>query len=55
MAAVVTTPEIAAVMSQAAYFNTFGGNPMASAVGSAVLDVRPNREQIDLYNKSLLI
>ncbi|CAB3220363.1 unnamed protein product [Arctia plantaginis] len=39
MAAVVTTKEIAAAHAKAAYFNTFGGNPMASAVGSAVLDV----------------
>ncbi|KAL8616380.1 hypothetical protein ACOMHN_032234 [Nucella lapillus] len=37
--AVVTTPEIAAVMGKALHFNTFGGNPVASAVGSAVLDV----------------
>ena len=39
LAAVVTTPEIAATLAQASYFNTFGGNPIASAVGSAVLDV----------------
>lgn len=39
MGAVVTTPEIAAVMGKALHFNTFGGNPVASAVGSAVLDV----------------
>jgi len=39
MGAVVTTPEIAATMSQALHFNTFGGNPMASRVGMAVLDV----------------
>lgn len=38
MAAVVTTNEIAQVMGQALHFNTFGGNPMASAVGVAVLD-----------------
>jgi len=38
LAAVVTTPEIAATMGQALHFNTFGGNPMASAVGIAVLD-----------------
>ena len=38
MAAVVTTKEIASVMSQALHFNTFGGNPVACAVGSAVLD-----------------
>lgn len=39
MAAIVTTPEIAKSMSKALHFNTFGGNPMASAVGIAVLDV----------------
>ncbi|KAJ8664436.1 hypothetical protein QAD02_006098 [Eretmocerus hayati] len=40
LGAVVTRPEIAnKVISQAAYFNTFGGNPVACAVGSAVLDV----------------
>ena len=39
LAAVVTTPEIARCLAQANHFNTFGGNPMASAVGSAVLDV----------------
>ena len=38
MAAVVTTPEVAATMGKALHFNTFGGNPMASAVGIAVLD-----------------
>ncbi len=27
------------LLSQALHFNTFGGNPMACAVGSAVLDV----------------
>ena len=39
LAAVVTTPEIAKQMGTALHFNTYGGNPMASAVGSAVLDV----------------
>jgi alanine-glyoxylate transaminase/(R)-3-amino-2-methylpropionate-pyruvate transaminase len=40
MGAVVTTKEIAASLGRALYFNTFGGNPIACAVGSAVLDVR---------------
>lgn len=31
--------EIAQTLTQALHFNTFGGNPMACAVGSAVLDV----------------
>lgn len=39
MAAVVTTPEIAQVMSQAIHFNTFGGNPMSCAVASTVLEI----------------
>ncbi|XP_068106399.1 alanine--glyoxylate aminotransferase 2, mitochondrial isoform X2 [Hyperolius riggenbachi] len=38
MAAVVTTEEIVKSFTQALYFNTFGGNPMACAIGSAVLD-----------------
>ncbi|KAK0424019.1 hypothetical protein QR680_008459 [Steinernema hermaphroditum] len=37
--AVVTTKEIAQSFTKALYFNTFGGNPMAATVGSAVLDV----------------
>lgn len=39
MAALVTRKEIADVLGQALYFNTFGGNPMACSVASAVLDV----------------
>ncbi|XP_073511206.1 alanine--glyoxylate aminotransferase 2, mitochondrial [Phyllobates terribilis] len=39
MAAVVTTEEIAASLTRSLHFNTFGGNPLACAVGSAVLDV----------------
>ncbi|XP_072013871.1 alanine--glyoxylate aminotransferase 2, mitochondrial-like [Amphiura filiformis] len=39
IAAVITSKEIASTMSQALHFNTFGGNPMSCAVGSAVLDV----------------
>ena len=39
LAAVVTTPEVAASMSTALHFNTFGGNPMSCAVGEAVLEV----------------
>ena len=37
--AVVTTKEISATLAQALHFNTFGGNPLSCAVGSAVLDV----------------
>lgn len=39
LGAVVTTPEIASVMSQKIQFNTFGGNPVCSAGGLAVLNV----------------
>lgn len=39
LGAVVTTPEIAQVMSQKVQFNTFGGNPVCSAGGLAVLNV----------------
>jgi len=37
MGAVVTTPEIAATLAQRLHFNTFGGNPVCSAGGRAVL------------------
>ena len=36
---VVTTPKIAAALSQRIHFNTFGGNPVVCAQGIAVLDV----------------
>jgi len=40
MAAVITTPEIAASFDTGMeYFNTFGGNPVSCAVGLAVLEV----------------
>jgi alanine-glyoxylate transaminase/(R)-3-amino-2-methylpropionate-pyruvate transaminase len=39
LGAVVTTPKIAATIAQRIHFNTFGGNPVVSAQGSAVLDV----------------
>jgi len=40
MAAVVTTPAIARSLDSAFHFNTFGGNPLACAVGISVLQVR---------------
>ncbi|CAK1544867.1 unnamed protein product [Leptosia nina] len=55
LAAVVTTKEIAEAHKKAAYFNTFGGNPLASAVGKAVLDVieeenvQQNSKQVGKY------
>jgi alanine-glyoxylate transaminase/(R)-3-amino-2-methylpropionate-pyruvate transaminase len=39
LAAVVTTPAIAAPLTQKVHFNTFGGNPVACAAGRAVLEV----------------
>lgn len=39
LAAVVTTPEIAAALTKSNHFNTFGGNPLACTVGTTVLDV----------------
>ncbi len=47
LGAVVTTPEIAAVLAQKTHFNTFGGNPVACATGKAVLEVieRENLQQ----------
>lgn len=38
VAAVVTTDKIAKTLGRALTFNTFGGNPMASAVGKAVIE-----------------
>ncbi len=39
LAAVVTTREIAAALTQRIHFNTFGGNPVSCAQGKAVLEV----------------
>ncbi len=39
LGAVVTTPEIAQALAGKVHFNTFGGNPVASAMGQAVLEV----------------
>jgi alanine-glyoxylate transaminase/(R)-3-amino-2-methylpropionate-pyruvate transaminase len=39
LGAVVTTPEIAATLTQRIHFNTFGGNPVVCAQGMAVLEV----------------
>ncbi|MEW6333616.1 MAG: aspartate aminotransferase family protein [Thermodesulfobacteriota bacterium] len=38
LAAVVTRPEIAAVLARRTHFNTFGGNPVSCAAGMAVLE-----------------
>jgi len=45
LAAVVTTPQIASVLSKRIHFNTFGGNPVVCAMGKAVLEVI-EREQL---------
>ncbi|MDB6122625.1 MAG: aminotransferase class-III [Pedosphaera sp.] len=42
LAAVVTTPQIAAVLAKRIHFNTFGGNPVVCAQGKAVLEVIEN-------------
>jgi len=42
LAAIVTKPEIAQALTRRIHFNTYGGNPVASAIGSAVLDVIKN-------------
>ncbi|KAI3450266.1 hypothetical protein Pfo_006931 [Paulownia fortunei] len=39
LGAVITTPEIAKVLAHRSYFNTFGGNPVCTAAGLAVLKV----------------
>ena len=39
LAAVVTTPKIASALVGKIHFNTFGGNPVVSAIGLAVLEV----------------
>ncbi|KAF1770146.1 hypothetical protein GCK72_001964 [Caenorhabditis remanei] len=39
LGAVVTTKEIADSFNKSLYFNTYGGNPLASVVGKAVLEV----------------
>ncbi|KAJ7961124.1 Alanine--glyoxylate aminotransferase 2-like 2 mitochondrial [Quillaja saponaria] len=39
LGAVVTTPEIAEALTRRSYFNTFGGNPVCTAAGLAVLRV----------------
>jgi alanine-glyoxylate transaminase/(R)-3-amino-2-methylpropionate-pyruvate transaminase len=39
LAAVVTTPQIAATLTKRVHFNTFGGNPVVCAQGKAVLEV----------------
>lgn len=39
LAAVVTTPKIAATLAQKIHFNTFGGNPVSCAIGHEVIKI----------------
>ena len=39
LGAVVTTPKIAATLAARTHFNTFGGNPVVSAIGKKVLEI----------------
>ncbi|WAR13621.1 AGT2-like protein [Mya arenaria] len=57
LGAVVTTPEIAAGMGKALHFNTYGGNPVASAVGSAEFEKLRDQVEIvgDVRGKGLMI
>ncbi|OAY44699.1 alanine--glyoxylate aminotransferase 2 homolog 2, mitochondrial isoform X2 [Manihot esculenta] len=52
LGAVVTTPEIAEVLTCRSYFNTFGGNPVCTAAGLAVLKVI---EKENLQENSLVV
>ncbi|XP_051536788.1 alanine--glyoxylate aminotransferase 2, mitochondrial [Myxocyprinus asiaticus] len=46
MGAVVTTAEIASSFAKGVHFNTFGGNPLACAIASSVLDtIKEDRTQ----------
>ena len=61
LAAVITTQEIAdAFVTGMEYFNTFGGNPVSCAIGTAVLDVikeenlRENALEVGRYFKGKL-
>ncbi|KAF2293103.1 hypothetical protein GH714_036741 [Hevea brasiliensis] len=56
LGAVVTTPEIANVMAQKIQFNTFGGNPVCSAGGLAVLRTIEKEKLIgDVRGRGLMV
>jgi alanine-glyoxylate transaminase/(R)-3-amino-2-methylpropionate-pyruvate transaminase len=54
---VITTPKIAQTLTNRLHFNTFGGNPVVCAQGSAVLDViereRLQENSLKIGNKIL--
>lgn len=51
MGAVVTTAEIASSFAKGVHFNTFGGNPVACAIASSVLDtIKDDRTQENSAN-----
>lgn len=51
MGAVVTTAEIASSFAKGVHFNTFGGNPLACAIASSVLDtIKEDRTQENSAN-----
>ena len=52
MAAVVTTPKIAATIAQRTHFNTFGGNPVVCAQANSVLEVI-EREKLQENSRKL--
>ena len=57
LAAVVTTPEIAATLQQRIHFNTFGGNPISCTVGKKVLEIMERdhlQERCAILGKRLL-
>ncbi|KAL6987938.1 glycine transaminase [Sarracenia purpurea var. burkii] len=61
LGAVITTPAIAEVLTRRNYFNTFGGNPVCTAAGHAVLRVierenlQENAHVVGSYLKERLI
>jgi hypothetical protein len=56
LAAVVTTPEIASVLTSRIHFNTYGGNPVVSAAGQAVLRVLDQeKRQVSSWNRASLV
>ena len=57
LAAVVTTHKIASVLAKRIHFNTFGGNPVVSAIGKAVLEVieREKLQENSLVQGSYLL